>query len=134
MNIIKKLTTTTALATTLLASVNALANTQQQQIDNWSLCTELAVAAGEVSMVRQSGMSLTDAIEYEFDWVYSLGVNDNSGKVIRALLVEDVYTTQPYYETERYKQNAIRMKTEEAFTECMKTLRKQQSSKDGEVQ
>lgn len=134
MNIIKKLTTTTALATTLLASVNALANTQQQQIDNWSLCTELAVAAGEVSMVRQSGMSLTGAIEYEFDWVYSLGVNDNSGKVIRALLVEDVYTTQPYYETERYKQNAIRMKTEEAFTECMKTLRKQQSSKDGEVQ
>ena len=130
MNIIKKLTTTTALATTLLASVNALANTQQQQIDNWSLCTELAVAAGEVSMVRQSGMSLTDAIEYEFDWVYSLGVNDNSGKVIRALLVEDVYTTQPYYETERYKQNAIRMKTEEAFTECMKTLRKQQSSKE----
>lgn len=122
------------LVTTLLASANALANTQQQQIDNWSLCTELAVAAGEVSMVRQSGMSLTDAIEYEFDWVYSLGVNDNSGKVIRALLVEDVYTTQSYYETERYKQNAIRMKTEEAFTECMKTLRKQQSSKDGEVQ
>ena len=122
------------LVTTLLLSTNALANTQQQQIDNWSLCTELAVAAGEVSMVRQSGMSLTDAIEYEFDWVYSLGVNDNSGKVIRALLVEDVYTTQPYYETERYKQNAIRMKTEEAFTECMKTLRKQQSSKDGEVQ
>lgn len=124
---------TTLLLTTLLTSTNALA-TQQQQIDNWSLCTELAVAAGEVSMVRQSGMSLTDAIEYEFDWVYSLGVNDNSGKVIRALLVEDVYTTQPYYETERYKQNAIRMKTEEAFTECMKTLRKQQSSKDGEVQ
>lgn len=122
------------LVTTLLLSTNTLANTQQQQIDNWSLCTELAVAAGEVSMVRQSGMSLTDAIEYEFDWVYSLGVNDNSGKVIRALLVEDVYTTQPYYETERYKQNAIRMKTEEAFTECMKTLRKQQSSKDGEVQ
>ena len=121
------------LVTTLLLSTNALANTQQQ-IDNWSLCTELAVAAGEVSMVRQSGMSLTDAIEYEFDWVYSLGVNDNSGKVIRALLIEDVYTTQPYYETERYKQNAIRMKTEEAFTECMKTLRKQQSSKDGEVQ
>ena len=125
---------TTMLLTTLLTSTNALASTQQQQIDNWSLCTELAVAAGEVSMVRQSGMSLTDAIEYEFDWVYSLGVNDNSGKVIRALLVEDVYTTQPYYETERYKQNAIRMKTEEAFTECMKTLRKQQSSKDGEVQ
>lgn len=125
---------TTLLLTTLLTSTNALASTQQQQIDNWSLCTELAVAAGEVSMVRQSGMSLTDAIEYEFDWVYSLGVNDNSGKVIRALLVEDVYTTQPYYETERYKQNAIRMKTEEAFTECMKTLRKQQSSKDGEVQ
>lgn len=125
---------TTLLLTTLLTSTNALANTQQQQIDNWSLCTELAVAAGEVSMVRQSGMSLTDAIEYEFDWVYSLGVDDNSGKVIRALLVEDVYTTQPYYETERYKQNAIRMKTEEAFTECMKTLRKQQSSKDGEVQ
>lgn len=134
MNIIKKLVTTAAISTTLLLSTNALANTQQQQIDNWSLCTELAVAAGEVSMVRQSGMSLTDAIEYEFDWVYSLGVNDNSGKVIRALLVEDVYTTQPYYETERYKQNAIRMKTEEAFTECMKTLRKQQSSKDGEVQ
>ena len=127
MNIIKKLVTTAAISTTLLLSTNALANTQQQQIDNWSLCTELAVAAGEVSMVRQSGMSLTDAIEYEFDWVYSLGVNDNSGKVIRALLVEDVYTTQPYYETERYKQNAIRMKTEEAFTECMKTLRKQQS-------
>lgn len=125
---------TTLLLTTLLTSTNALASTQQQQIDNWSLCTEIAVAAGEVSMVRQSGMSLTDAIEYEFDWVYSLGVNDNSGKVIRALLVEDVYTTQPYYETERYKQNAIRMKTEEAFTECMKTLRKQQSSKDGEVQ
>lgn len=125
---------TTLLLTTLLTSTNALASTQQQQIDNWSLCTELAVAAGEVSMVRQSGMSLTDAIEYEFDWVYSLGANDNSGKVIRALLVEDVYTTQPYYETERYKQNAIRMKTEEAFTECMKTLRKQQSSKDGEVQ
>ena len=134
MNIIKKLVTTAAISTTLLLSTNALANTQQQQIDNWSLCTELAVAAGEVSMVRQSGMSLTDAIEYEFDWVYSLGVNDSSGKVIRALLVEDVYTTQPYYETERYKQNAIRMKTEEAFTECMKTLRKQQSSKDGEVQ
>lgn len=134
MNIIKKLVTTASISTTLLLSTNALANTQQQQIDNWSLCTELAVAAGEVSMVRQSGMSLTDAIEYEFDWVYSLGVNDNSGKVIRALLVEDVYTTQPYYETERYKQNAIRMKTEEAFTECMKTLRKQQSSKDGEVQ
>ena len=130
MNIIKKLVTTAAISTTLLLSTNALANTQQQQIDNWSLCTELAVAAGEVSMVRQSGMSLTDAIEYEFDWVYSLGVNDNSGKVIRALLVEDVYTTQPYYETERYKQNAIRMKTEEAFTECMKTLRKQQSSKE----
>ena len=102
MNIIKKLVTTAAISTTLLLSTNALANTQQQQIDNWSLCTELAVAAGEVSMVRQSGMSLTDAIEYEFDWVYSLGVNDNSGKVIRALLVEDVYTTQPYYETERY--------------------------------